>query len=270
MTDIHPTAIVADGAALGEGVTVGPYSVLGPNIEVGDGAEIMSHVVIDGHTRLGSNCRVFPFASLGTETQDLKYAGAVTQVEIGADTVIREYVTVNSATSEGQATRVGKGCFIMAYSHVAHACNIGDGVVMANSTNLAGHVVLEDRCIIGGLVGIHQFVRVGTLCMVGGLARITQDCPPYMLVAGSPASVRGVNSVGLKRNGVDANASSLLKGAYRTLFREGKAMSAAIREVRGAGESCAEVQRLLSFLEGSERGVTPGPGDKTETRNHHE
>lgn len=262
MTDIHPTAIVAEGARLGERAAVGPYCVLGPNVEIGEGTEIMSHVVIDGHTRLGSNCRVFPFASLGTETQDLKYAGEVTQVEIGDGTVIREYVTVNSATSEGQTTLVGKDCFIMAYSHVAHACRIGDGVVMANSTNLAGHVVLEDRCIIGGLVGIHQFVRVGTLCMVGGLARITQDCPPFTLVAGSPATVRGLNSVGLKRNGVDAQACSLLKGAYRTLFREGKAMSAAIREIRDAEQSCAEVQRLVSFLEGSERGVTPGPGDK--------
>lgn len=255
MTRIHPSAVVEAGAGIGNDVEIGPYSVIGPKVRIGDGTVVMSHVVLDGRTTLGAGCRVFPFASLGTQCQDLKFRGEETFVEIGNGTVIREYVTINSATSAGQVTRVGARCFIMAYCHVAHACEVGDEVIMANSAALAGHVVVEPQAIIGGMSAVHQFARIGTMCMIGGCSRITQDCPPYMMVVGNPASVVGPNAVGLRRKNVAADTRLHLKEAHRIIWRKGLATGEAVRQVRETVPGSPEIERLLEFIEKSERGI---------------
>jgi UDP-N-acetylglucosamine acyltransferase len=246
---------VDGNASIGSDVQIGPYSVIGPNVVLGDRTSVMSHVVIDGRTTLGPACSVFPFASIGTQTQDLKFRGEKTRVEIGGGTTIREYVTINSATSEGQVTRVGSRCFIMAYCHVAHACDVADEVIMANAATLAGHVIVEERAIIGGMSAVHQFSRVGTMCMIGGCSRISQDCPPYMMIVGNPAEVVGPNSVGLRRRGVSAETRLHLKEAHRLLWRKGLATGEGVRQVREQIPSSPEIERLLNFIEKSERGI---------------
>jgi UDP-N-acetylglucosamine acyltransferase len=256
MTDIHPTAVIAAGAGIADGVAIGPYCVVGPNVTVGSGTKLMSHVVLDGHTKIGSNCAIFPFASIGTQTQDLKFKGGKTYVEIGDRTTIREYVTVNSATDEGKTTKVGSDCHICAYAHIAHACKVGDGVIMSNCATLAGEVVVEDQAIIGGLSAAHQFVRIGRLCMVGGCSAVRQDCPPFMMVVGNPAEVAGLNSVGLKRKNVSEAAQSELKRAYKILYRDGLSTSQALEKMRAELAMSPEVEHLISFIEGSERGIT--------------
>jgi len=265
MTEVHPTAVVAAGAELGQGVAIGPYCVVGGEVAIGDGTRLMSHVVVDGCTRIGADCRLFPFAAIGTQTQDLKYSGARTVVEIGDRTTLREYVTVNSGTEEGEVVAVGADCHIMAYCHVAHGCRIGNGVIMANASNLAGHITVEDCAVIGGLTGIHQFVRIGTMCMVGGMSRVTQDCPPYMMNVGVPCEVTGINSVGLRRRGVTAGARSALKKAYHILFRENLAMNAAVERARREVESGPEIERLLAFMTSSRRGVCGSRGSGAES-----
>jgi len=255
MTSIHPSAIVDSGAELGADVQVGPYCVVGPNVSIGNGTRLMSHIVLDGWTKIGANCTIFPFASIGTQTQDLKFKGGKTFVEIGDKTTIREYVTVNSATNEGETTKLGSGCHIMAYSHIAHACQVGNEVIMANCATLAGEIVVEDQAIIGGLSAVHQFVRVGRLCMIGGMSRITQDCPPFMMIVGSPAEVTGINSVGLKRRGISEDAQLQLKHAYKTLYREELSTSQALEKMRGQNGRCSEVEHLISFVAQSERGI---------------
>ncbi|MDD4870537.1 MAG: acyl-ACP--UDP-N-acetylglucosamine O-acyltransferase [Kiritimatiellae bacterium] len=252
---IHPTAIIDKGAVLGAGVDVGPYSVIGSNVRIGENTRIMPHVVIDGWTVIGRGCTVFPFACIGTQTQDLKYKGSKTFVEIGDRTTIREYVTINSGTNEGEKTIVGSGCHIMAYCHVAHACVVGNEVIMSNCATLAGHVIIENQAIMGGLSAVHQFTRVGKMCMVGGLTKITQDCPPFMIVEGNPAEVRGPNSVGLKRRNVDENAQRLIKEAYRILYREGLSTSQAVEKIKAELELCPEIMHLLAFIDSSERGI---------------
>jgi UDP-N-acetylglucosamine acyltransferase len=255
MTVVHPTAIVNEKATLGEDVEIGPYSVIGPNVKIGKGSRLMSHVVLDGHTTIGEQCRIFPFASIGTESQDLKYKGAESFVTIGDRTVLREYATVNSGTNEGDLTSVGSDCFLMAYTHVAHACKVGDKVVMANCATLAGHVVVEERAILGGFVAVHQFARIGTMCMIGGCTKIVQDCPPFMLIDGSPAQVRGTNAIGLKRNNFDPEERKALKGAYKLLYRSDLSTKQALERIRSELGAFAEVQRLVSFIEMSQRGI---------------
>lgn len=255
MTKVHSTAIVDGGAELGEGVEVGAYSVIGAGVKVGSGSKISHHVVLDGNTSLGEGCSVFPFVSIGTQAQDLKYKGARTFVEIGAKTVVREFATINSATEEGEITKVGSGCFLMAYTHVAHACSVGDGVIMANCGTLAGHVVVENQAIIGGLTGVHQFVRIGRMCMVGGCSKITQDCPPFTMVDGNPATVRGLNTIGLQRKGFSPKIRGILKEAYRLLYRQGLSTSQALGRIESDLESCAELEAFVAFIKGSERGI---------------
>ena len=252
---IHPTALVEAGAELGRDVEMGPYCVVGPHVKLGDGVRLMSHVVLDGWTTLNAGCRVFPFAAIGTQTQDLKYRGARTFVEIGEGTTIREYVTVNSGTAEDELTRVGSRCLVMAYSHVAHGCVVGDEVIMANGATLAGHVVIEDQAIVGGLTAIHQFVRVGRLCMIGGCSRITQDCPPFTMVAGNPARAHGLNRVGMERRGLDGDAQAALKQAYRIVYRESRTVADAIARVRADVAPSPAVERFVTFIENSERGI---------------
>ena len=255
MSKIHPTAVIDSGAELGEGVEIGPYCVIGPHVKLGAGTRLMSHVVVDGWTSLGAGCTVFPFASIGQMTQDLKYKGGAPRVEIGGRTTLREYVTVNAATHDGDVTRVGSGCHIMAYVHVAHDCVVGDEVIMANAATLAGHVVIEDQAIIGGLCGIHQFVRVGRLAITGGCSKLTQDLPPFMMADGNPLEVRAINSVGLKRRGIPETTEALIKKAHKVLYREGLSTRQALEKMAREIELVPEIQHLIDFIKSSERGI---------------
>ena len=255
MTGIHPSAVVHEGAQLGVGVEVGPFSVVGPHVRVGDGARIMPHVFLDGHTTLGEGVVVFPFASVGAQTQDLKFKGGTTYVEIGARTTIRECATVHSGTADGEVTRIGEGCLIMAYCHVAHGCRVGNRVIMSNAASLSGDVAVEDDAVIGGMTGVHQFTRIGRMAMVGGMSRITQDVPPYMLVEGNPAAAHGINSVKLQRMNVSAETQATLKKAYRILYRDGLSTRQAVERIRAELPGGPEIEHLLAFIEGSQRGI---------------
>lgn len=255
MTKIHATAVVDAGAELAEDVQVGPYCVIGPNVKVGKGTKLDSHVVVDGWTTIGSGSHIFPFACIGTQTQDLKFKGAKTFVQIGNNTTLREYVTVNSGTNEGEITKVGNGCHIMAYCHVAHACNVGNNVIMANCATLAGEVTIEDDVGIGGIAGIHQFVRIGKMCFIGGMSRISQDCPPFMIISGIPPEVPGINSVGLTRKGVSAEVQATLKEVHRLLYRQGLSTRQALEKIHAEIPFNSEVEHLVKFIETSERGI---------------
>ncbi len=258
MTTIHPTAIVDAKAELAADVEVGPYAIIGPDVKIGEGTVVQSHAHVVGYTTIGKQCEVFPFACIGTKTQDLKYkAGDVTFVEIGDKTVLREFSTVHLGTKPGEVTRVGSGCLIMAYCHVAHGCKVGDDVIMSNSATLAGEVTIEDHAIIGGMAGIHQFCRIGTYAMVGGAAKVRQDCPPYMLTESVSGETRvaGPNIVGLQRRGFPVEVRSALKEAFRLLYREGLNRSQALERIKYEVESLPEIQRLVQFYADSQRGV---------------
>lgn len=254
-TNIHPSAVIHPGAQLGEGVKIGPYSVVGANVKIGDGTVLQSHVVVDGHTTLGRQCQLFPFACIGMKTQDLKYAGGMTYAEIGDNTVLREFSTVHTGTKDGEVTRVGRGCLIMAYCHVAHGCVLGNEVIMSNSAQLAGEVKVEDMAIIGGMTGVHQFCRIGTMAMIGGGTKVRQDCPPYMIVEGCDPQVMGPNMVGLQRRGVAPEARTALKDAFRLIYREGLNRSQALDRIKYEVPDCPEVQHLAEFYRQSTRGV---------------
>jgi UDP-N-acetylglucosamine acyltransferase len=255
MTNVHPTAIIDDGAELGDGVQVGAYSVIGPNVRIGAGTRVHSHVVIDGMTTIGEACTFYPFACIGTQTQDLKFSGGETSVEIGDRSTFREYVTVNSGTHDGEVTRVGSDCTILAYCHVAHACAVGNEVIMSNGATLAGDVIVEDQAIIGGLTGVHQFTRIGRLCMVGGCTKIVKDCAPFMIVDGNPGQMRGVNVIGMERRGIEATTRDSLKKAYRLLFRKGLSTQQALEEIAALEMACPEVDHLVAFVKNSNRGI---------------
>lgn len=256
---IHPTAIVHPKARLGAGVSIGPYSVIGEHVTIGDGTMIGAHCVIDGHTTMGRDNQVFTGAVIGSIPQDLKYRGEETILLIGDCNKIREYVTINPGTEGGGGkTVIGSDGLFMAYAHVAHDCLLGDRVVLANSVALAGHITIEDRAVIGGLVGVHQFVRVGALSIIGGCSRVIQDVPPYATCVGYPAKVFGVNSEGLRRVGMDEENRRVLHHAFRVLFHSKLSMSHALEQVVqevGATSACAELQHLLEFIRQSKRGV---------------
>lgn len=253
---IHATAIVDRKAKLGVDVEIGPYSTIGPDVVIGDKVKVASHVVIEGNTTIGAGCSIYPFACIGTRTQDLKYTGAQTFVSIGERTTLREYVTVHSSTIEGETTRVGSDCSILAYCHIAHECKVGNGVIMSNCTQLAGHVVVEDDVGMGGMVGVHQFVRIGRMAFVGGFTRIAQDVPPFFIVEGNPAVARGLNTVGMKRRNVEADTRERLKDAYRMICREELSTSQAMEKIRKELPACPEIEQLIRFVESSERGIT--------------
>jgi UDP-N-acetylglucosamine acyltransferase len=253
---IHPTAIVAPGAELGEGVEVGPYAIVGRHVRLGPDVSVGPHAIVEGHTRVGAGCRIFPHAAVGLAPQDLKYRGEVTYLEIGERTVIREFATLNLATDEGKTTRVGSDCLLMAYTHVAHNCNVGNQVILANAVNLAGHVTIEDHAIVGGVTPVHQFVRIGCHVMIGGGSRIPQDVTPYALVAGNPPVLAGLNRIGLERRGFSEDAIAGLKQAYRILFRSGLLLNEAVAKVRQEVPPGPEVGHLLEFVESSQRGLT--------------
>lgn len=255
-TNIHPTAIVAEGAEFDEDVSIGPYCVIGKDVKLGKGTEVKAHAFIDGRTQLGAGCTVFPFASVGSEPQDLKYAGEDTGVKIGDNNILREYVTINRGSVGGDGfTEVGTDNFFMAYSHVAHDCKVGSHVIMANAATLGGHVLVEDRVFIGGLAAIHQFSKVGAFAMIGGLSRITKDIPPYVIAVGSDdLKLFGLNSVGLKRGGMSDVAIRDLKAAYKILFKRGS-MKEAIKKVLEELPYTDEIQHMIEFINSSKRGI---------------
>jgi UDP-N-acetylglucosamine acyltransferase len=254
---VHPTAIVDAAASLGEGVTVGPYAVIGPNVVVGGGTRIASHVVIERDTTIGSDCRIAAGAVLGSDPQDLKYAGEPTRLVVGDRTQIREYATLNRGTGEGGGvTSVGDDALLMAYVHVAHDCHLGDHVVIANSVNMGGHVHIGDWVTVGGLTPIHQFVRIGVHAFVGGASRVVKDIPPYVKASGSPIELYGLNSVGLQRRGFSEEVRRELKRAYRLVFGSSLNTSQALARAREELRPLPEVELFLSFFEQSERGVS--------------
>ncbi len=253
---IHPTALVDAQAQLGEGVDIGPYTVVGPHVAIGPKTIVGAHCVLEGYTTIGSECRGFTGAVIGSIPQDLKYAGEKSELLIGDRNHIREYVTINLGTKGGGGkTVIGSDCLLMAYAHVAHDCLLGDRVVLANSVALAGHILVEDGAIIGGLVGVHQFVRIGTLTMIGGCSRVIQDVPPYSTCVGYPAKVFGLNREGLKRAGVPSETTARLHRAFRALFHSKLSMPHAVEQVAQDANSGPEVQHLLAFIQQSKRGV---------------
>jgi UDP-N-acetylglucosamine acyltransferase len=254
---IHPTAIVAPTARLGAGVTIGPYSTIGDQVTLGDGTTVGAHVVIEGGAQVGRNCRIFSHAVLGSEPQDLKFRGEKSMLLVGDGTVIREFATLNRATSGGGGkTVVGRGCLIMAYAHVAHNCHLGEGVILANAATLGGHVVIEEHAIVGGLTGVHQFCRIGAHAIIGGCSGILLDIPPYVKAQGNRARLFGLNTVGLKRRNFPPEAIRHLKQAYRLLFLSGLNTSQALERIATELPACAEVQHLVHFIKTSERGIT--------------
>lgn len=248
-TQIHQTAVVEDGARLGEGVTIGAYSCIGSGVELGDNVEIKSHVVVAGNTRIGSDCRIFPFASIGQQPQDLKFHGEDSRLEIGDRNTIREYVTMNPGTEGGgMVTRVGSGGTFMVGAHVAHDCVIGDGVIMANYASLGGHVYVGDNAIIGGLAAVHQFVRIGAHAMIGGMSGVEQDVIPYGSVMGDRAALCGLNIVGLKRRGFTRDAIRNMRDAYRQLFDPEGTLKERVAQVGTSYAAAPEVMDIVNFL----------------------
>jgi len=254
--EAHPTAIVHAKALLASGVKVGPYCVVGENVQIGKDTILESHVVAEGWTKIGERCHLFPFVSVGAAPQAVRYRGEPTRLIIGNDNKIREFVTIHRGTAGGGGeTHLGDNNFIMAYSHIAHDCRIGNQVIMANSSTLAGHILVEDFAIVGGLVAIHQFARVGCYAMIGGASGISQDVPPYMIAAGNRAKLYGINLVGLKRHNFSEATISALKLAYRILFRSHLILNKAMGKVEKEVPDLPEVRHLLDFLKNSKRGV---------------
>lgn len=256
MAQIDATAVVDGRAELDATVEVGPYAIIGPNVRIGPGSRVGAHAFIDGYTSIGRDCRIFPHAVVGTPPQDLKYTGARSWLRIGDRTTVREFATLNPATEDDQATVVGSDCLLMAYSHVAHNCAVGDRVILANSVNLAGHVTVEDWAIVGGVTPIHQFVRIGRHSMIGGGSRIPQDVAPFTLVSGNPPVTHGLNVIGLRRRGFSPETIDALEKAYRLFFRAKLLVNEAIARIEAELPPVPEVGVLVDFFRTSERGVT--------------
>jgi UDP-N-acetylglucosamine acyltransferase len=252
---VHPAAHVDPGAKLGDGVEVGPGTVVGADVEIGQGSRLDAHVLVTGWTRIGKHCHLHHGAVVGSAPQDLKYRGERTYVEIGDHTTVREYATVNRATAPETATRVGSHCLLMAYSHVAHDCSVGDRAILANSVNLAGFVTIEEYAIVGGVTPVHQFVRIGAHAIIGGGFRVVQDVCPYVKAGGYPLANAGLNAVGLERRGFPPEVVDALKRAYRILFRRGLTVQEAVAAIRAEVPPCAEVEHFARFAETSLRGL---------------
>lgn len=255
MSEIHPTAVIGEGAQIGGGCNIGPYCVVGSDVSLGSNCLLHSHVVIDGQTAIGEGNEFYPFCSIGLKTQDLKWDGGVSGTQIGSNNAFREYVTIHSATGDGDVTVIGSNNNLLAYTHVAHDCRLGDHIIMSNVGTLAGHVIVEDRAIIGGLAAVHQFCRIGTMSIIGGCSKVVQDIPPYMMVDGNPAVTRALNKEGLKRNNVSEETQTTLKQAHRILFRENLTMVNAVEKARAEVATCPELEHLLGFVQSSERGI---------------
>ncbi|MBQ3289157.1 MAG: acyl-ACP--UDP-N-acetylglucosamine O-acyltransferase [Kiritimatiellae bacterium] len=258
MAKIHPTAIVEDGAVLGADVEIGPYAHVGANVRLGDGTIVKQGAIIDGHTTIGSQCQIFPYACVGMKTQDLKYKdGSVSYVEVGDRTVIREFATVHLGTADGEKTIIGSDCLFMCYCHAAHGVILGDHVICSNSVQLAGDVHIQDWAIVGGVCAAHQFCTIGKHAMIGGCSKIRQDVPPYMLCDMHESTLRaiGVNIVGLTRRGFSKEVIQALKEAHRFIYRSDLNRSQALERVENDIEQFDEVRDLVAFYRNSHRGV---------------
>lgn len=256
---IHKTAIVSEKAELAPDIEVGPYSVIGDKVKIGARVKIGSNCLIDGNTAIGSGCTIYSGVVVGSPPQDLKYRGEDTKLVIGENNIIREFATLNTGTEEGGGiTRVGCGNLIMAYSHIAHDCAVGDNCVLANCATLAGHVAIEDKAVIGGLVAIHQFCRIGKLSIIGGCSKVVQDIPPFSTCDGHPAKVYGLNLIGLKRAQVPPQALSDLKSAFKELFFSGLSKTHAIEKVINSIAQGPEIRYMIDFIKASSRGIARG------------
>ena len=253
--NIHPTAIVDPKAELGKDVSIGPYTIINEGVRIGDNVQIASNVLIDTGAIIGRNCKIHHGAVLGTPPQDLKFGGEKTFLEIGENTVIREYATINRGTRHRGTVTVGSNCFIMIYAHIAHDCIIGNNVILANSVNIAGHVEVEDYAIIGGVVPVHQFTRIGAHSIIGGGFRVPKDVPPYILAGGYPLRYMGLNIIGLKRRNFSAETILTLKKACRILFQSEYNTTQAVEKIKSEIELLPEIKHLLEFIEKSERGI---------------
>lgn len=249
MTNIHPTAIVDPAAEIGEGVSIGPYSVIGPEAKLGDGCVLLSHVVVDGRTEIGPNSRIYPFASIGHQPQDMKYKGEPSRLVIGANNIMREHVTINPGTEGGgMLTSVGNNCLLMVGAHIAHDCHVGNHVIMANNATLGGHVVVEDFVILGGLSAVHQYCRVGKHAMVGGMSGVENDVIPYGSVMGDRARLSGLNIIGLKRRGFSRSDISALRKAYRLMFAQEGTMAERIGDVLETYSEHEAIMEIVDFI----------------------
>lgn len=252
---IHPTAIVSRDALVGSDVRVGPYAIIGDGCVVADGCQIAAHAVLEKNVHLAKNVRVGVGSVLGGDPQDLKFRGEETTVEIGDGSVIREYSTINRGTAESMKTTVGRGCFLMSYVHLAHDCHIGDGVIISNATQLAGHVTVEEKAILSGVSAVHQFALIGKYSFIGGCSRVAKDVPPYVKAVGNPVKLYGLNTVGLQRNGFAEDVIRELKRAYRLFFKSELNVSQAKQRAESELRMIPEVEEFLRFFERSDRGV---------------
>jgi UDP-N-acetylglucosamine acyltransferase len=264
-TRIHPSAIIHPSAYLAENVTVGPYCVIGPDVQIGDGTCLEAHVVIESGCRIGRNCHISPGAVLGGPPQDHKYKGEPSHLVIGDNNIIREYVTLHRAVGEGMSTRIGNDNMFMAYAHAGHNCEIGDGNTISSYCGLSGHVTVESNVVIGGMVGVHQFCRIGKLAMVGGVSKVNQDIPPFMMADGVPARVLDLNKIGLKRQGIPPSIRATLRQAYKLLYRSNLNLSQAMERIEEELEPSEELDYLLAFMRGTMSGYA-GRGNETPRR----
>jgi UDP-N-acetylglucosamine acyltransferase len=253
---IHQTAIVSPDAVIGEGSSIGAYSIIGRQVRIGNNTAISSHVVIEDGTEIGENCQISQYSCIGGAPQDLKFRGEVTKVVIGNFNNIREFVTINRATCEDiGVTMIGDHNLIMAYCHVAHNCLLRNNIVLANGTNLAGHVIVEDFAVVGGLTGVHQFTHIGAHSMIGGASAVNKDVPPYVTASGNHARLYGLNLIGMKRRGFSVEVLQALKDSYRIIFRSSLLLSQAVDRVRTDVPDLLEVRHFLDFIQQSKRGV---------------
>jgi UDP-N-acetylglucosamine acyltransferase len=253
---IHKTALVHEKARIGENVEIGPYAIIGEHVSIGDGTWVGPHTVIEGWTEIGRDNRIFQFASIGADPQDLKFGGEESHLKIGDRNMIREFVTLHRGTAEGGGvTVIGSDSLLMAYSHVAHDCILGNRVILANAATLAGHVRIDDHAILGGLCAIHQFTRVGCHVMISGGAMVVQDIPPYTIAQGDRAKTVGINQVGLKRRNFSDEAIRDIKQAYKLMFRSGLRKDEALAQIDAEMKDSKEVAVFTDFIRGSERGV---------------
>jgi UDP-N-acetylglucosamine acyltransferase len=255
MTVIHPSSVVDPAASIGEGTEIGPFCHVGPGVELGAGCRLLGHVTIAGPTRIGAGNIFYPYTSIGQRSQDLKYSGEPTYLEIGNGNSFREFCTVNRGTLPDTTTRVGNHGNFLAYSHIAHDCTVGDHVIFSNNGTLAGHVMVEDYAVIGGLSGVHQFCRIGRHSIIGGCTKIVQDVPPFMIADGNPAEMRGVNQVGLERRGFTAEDVRALRECYRFLYRSNLNVKQACEEIAAEIAPSDVRNHLLQFIEQSQRGI---------------
>jgi UDP-N-acetylglucosamine acyltransferase len=255
VTEIHPTAVVAKEAQIGDSVQIGPFAVVESDVVIGEGTTIGPHTYIANGARIGNHCRIHNGTVVATLPQDLKFGGEKTLFEIGDNTTIREFATLNRGTAAHGKSSIGSNCLLMAYTHVAHDCSVGDNVIMANGVQLGGHVTIEDWAIIGGMTPVHQFCHVGQHCMVGGGFRVIQDVPPYILASEEPLRFAGLNSIGLRRRGFSSETLMQLKRVYRILYRSNHNVSQAVERIKAEFEMIPEIANILHFIETSDRGI---------------